>query len=150
MKIPLLILTFLWCALSLYAGEKEEAFERKFREAISTGDEALFNLVEFHKLTPNFFDDAVKSELIDARSRTITEIEIKDARENDVINFVHDGVAYTSTLPITKNLVLHFEPVTVTVGRESSAVVSSTFMLGVKDGCYRIVAIKPKMEIQSD
>jgi hypothetical protein len=140
----ILILACLLSILHLHAEERGETFKRDFFKAIATSDEALFSLVEFHKLPPKFFNEALKNELIDMRSRTITEIEIKDAMENDVIDFVYDDVAYTSTLPITKNLVLNFEPVTVTVGAESSAVVSSTFMLGVKDGYYRIVAIRPK------
>lgn len=134
----------------LHAEDFEKSFKRDFIAAVSTSDKALFSLVEFHELTPKFFNEALKSLLVDVRQRTIKKVGITEPTESDVVDFIFEGVAYTSTLPITKNLVIHFEPEPVTVGRETSAVISSTFMLGVKEGAYRIVAIMPQGNIQSE
>lgn len=144
MKKSLLTLILFLSGLSLHAGEKEKAFEQAFRDAVAKSDEATFALVEFNKSTPKMFDEAFKNQLVDIRQRGIKEIEFFDAKETDVIEFTHEGVDYTSTLPIEKRMKIYFEKSKVTVGSESSELVSGTLMIGTKDETYRIVAIKPK------
>lgn len=144
MKKTLLTLILALSVFNLHANEKEKAFEQSFLDAVATSDEATFALVEFNGSTPKMFDEAFKNQLIDIRKRGIKEIEFVDAKEADVIEFTHEGVDYTSTLPIEKRLKVYFEKVKVTVGNESSELVSGTLMIGSKDGAYRIVAIKPK------
>ena len=104
MKKTLLTLILALSVFNLHANEKEKAFEQSFLDAVATSDEATFALVEFNGSTPKMFDEAFKNQLIDIRKRGIKEIEFVDAKEADVIEFTHEGVDYTSTLPIEKRL----------------------------------------------
>jgi len=145
MKKNLLTTLLLILSASLFAGEKEDAFKKAFMEAYKESDSSLYKLVEFYEGTPEMFDKGIKNSLSKMRTIEIDRIEFIEPIEEKSISFTHEGVEYTTTLPIEKLFKIHYKNTEViTVGSETSQLKSGMLNLGLKDGAYRIVAIKPK------
>jgi len=140
MKILSLLTSLLFLSfLTVSAGDKEEAFQSVFLEALSTSDEALFELVEFSKDGNPLFDQMLRESLVEERTRKIKEIEFGELPEDMMLEFTYEETTYIPTLPIEKEFIITYEETD-----KNSSITATTYRLGTKEGVYKIVSSKPK------
>lgn len=141
------IISFLiFLAASLCYGEGKEAFfEKTFRDALETSDEALFKLVEFSDNTPDLFREMILQSLQGDRIKTIESISFTVPDESAVFEFEYEGVTYIPTLKIVKEMQIVYD-----MSEDASGVSGTTYRLGVLGGELRIVAPMPKTMADPD
>lgn len=139
MKFRIIIPTLILLATACFAGEKEKAFEESFLKAVSSSDEAMEQLVEFSRSTPKLFRDMIIQSLKKDRTKKIETISFSDPAEDAVFEFEYEGVAYTTSLSVAKEMKIKYD-----MTNDKSGVDGTTYRLGLRDGSYKIVAPKPK------
>ena len=135
MKNILPIIPLLFGALSLFAGEKEEAFKTELIEAFAAGDEESLALIEIAPTTPPIFVEMIQASVKENRKRTITEITFLEPKPDSKKPKLYKGKEYISTLPLTKRVRLDFDG--------ADDVSFFTYDLGLREGSYKIVTLKP-------
>lgn len=139
MKSTSIILAVLLAATSCFGGEQETAFEESFRTAISTSDEATLKLVAFSRSTPVLFRDMIVQSLKEDRTKKVKTITFLDPAKEAAFEFEYEGVTYTTTLPVLKEMKITYD-----MTNDTSSVDGTTYRLGLDGDHYKIVAPTPK------
>jgi hypothetical protein len=125
----------------LLANDSGQRLCTAFQQAHASKDvKAFLELIEFSSTTPELTRTQIAEAFGNSLSRRISTIEIQELTGAERTSFESGGVAYVTTLPVTKRLKISYTE----EGQGPARVTTTTYLLGEKSGEYRIVSTMPK------
>ena len=141
MKSLRTLVLFLACTTGLLAGEAGQRLGAAYQQAHAAKDvDAFLQLIEFASTTPELTRTQIATAFKNSLTRRIATVEVQELSGTERTSYEIGGVAYVTTLPVIKKLKIAYSE----EGQGPARVTFTTFLLGEKEGEYRIVSTMPK------
>lgn len=141
MKTLRTLVLFLACTAGLFADDAEQRLCAAYQQAHATKDvKAFLQLIEFDSTTPERTRTQIAEAFKNSLPRRVSVVEVQGLSGTERTSYEVGGVAYVTTLPVTKKLKITYTE----EGQGAARVTFTTYLLGEKAGACRIVSTMPK------